>query len=70
MTTAVMERMFDYKGNRVRMVLIDGQPWFVAKDVCEALEFTNPSDIIKKRIDADEKGVYSIYTPTETMGIE
>lgn len=28
---------FDFKGITLRAVKIDGEPWFVAKDVCEAL---------------------------------
>jgi len=31
----------------VRTVLIDGAPWFVAKDVCDILEIKNPSDTLK-----------------------
>ncbi len=29
--------IFDFKRNRVRVTLIDGEPWFVAADVCRAL---------------------------------
>ena len=32
----------------------DGEPWFVAADVCKALEVQNPTDAIKK-LDEDEK---------------
>ena len=39
---------------RVRSVLIDGDPWFVATDVCRALEICNASDALK-RLDSDEK---------------
>ncbi len=39
---------------RVRTVLIDGEPWFVAVDVCRALEISNVSDALK-RLDDDEK---------------
>lgn len=38
----------------VRTVLKDGEPWFVAADVCRALEIQNPTDAIKK-LDDDEK---------------
>ena len=46
----------------VRSLLIDDNPWFVAADVCKALEINNPRDTLKKRLDEDEKGVASIYT--------
>ena len=32
----------------------DGEPWFVAADVCKALEVINPSDALK-RLDEDER---------------
>lgn len=38
----------------IRTVIRDEQPWFVAADVCRALEITNPSDAIG-RLDSDEK---------------
>ena len=39
---------------KVRTTLIDGEPWFVAADVCRALEIKNPSDALK-RLDDDER---------------
>lgn len=38
----------------VRTVLIENEPWFVAVDICKALEISNPSQAIT-RLDADEK---------------
>lgn len=34
--------------------MCDGEPWFVAADVCKALEIVNPSDALS-RLDPDEK---------------
>ena len=47
---------------KVRVVERDGQPWFVAKDVCECLELTDVSKTISL-LDDDEKGTNSIRTP-------
>lgn len=47
---------------QVRTVQKDGQPWFVAADVCRALEISNNRDALN-RLDADEKGVASTDTP-------
>lgn len=47
----------------VRTTMIDGEPWFVAKDLCIILEILNSRDILAKAIDKDEKGVANIYTP-------
>lgn len=38
----------------VRIIEQDGEPWFVAADVCRALEIGNPSDALR-RLDDDEK---------------
>ena len=37
---------FDFETNAVRVVTVDGQPWFVAMDVCRVLEHTNPTKAI------------------------
>jgi anti-repressor protein len=39
--------LFDYKNTKVRTVIIDGEIWFVAKDVCDILELTNPTEALK-----------------------
>lgn len=44
---------FDYDSQVVRTVMIDGDPWFVAVDVCRILDLTNPSMAIKT-LDEDE----------------
>ena len=46
---------------KIRTLTIDGEPWFVAADVCKALELGNPSMTVD-RLDADEKGISSIDT--------
>lgn len=46
----------------VRTMMIDDEPWFVAADVCKALEYTNVAMTLN-RLDDDEKGINSIYTP-------
>ncbi|MGL5304965.1 MAG: BRO-N domain-containing protein [Aeromonas veronii] len=51
-----------FEGMKVRIVAVHGEPWFVAKDVCEALELSNSSMAIKA-LDDDEKGVSLTYTP-------
>lgn len=47
---------------RVRVVECEGEPWFVAKDVCECLELTNTSQTLSY-LDDDEKGIISNDTP-------
>ncbi|MBQ9212305.1 MAG: Bro-N domain-containing protein [Clostridia bacterium] len=47
---------------RVRSVLIEDEPWFVAADVCRALDISNSRQALA-RLDEDEKGVISTDTP-------
>lgn len=47
---------------QVRTVIKDDQPWFVASDVCKALELDKTWNALQ-RLDADEKGTTSISTP-------
>lgn len=44
---------FDFETNAVRVVMVDGEPVFVASDVCRALEIGKYRDAVA-RLDADE----------------
>lgn len=48
-------------GFNLRTILRDGQPWFVAADVCSALGIANPSSSTGL-LDEDEKGLHSVDT--------
>lgn len=39
----------------VRVVDLDGEPWFVGKDVAQALGYAIPKDAISRHIDSDDK---------------
>ncbi len=55
---------FVYQGKQpIRTVVISGEPWFVAKDVCDVLEHSNPAMAVKG-LDDDEKGISKVYTPS------
>ncbi len=45
----------------VRVVDVNGEPWFVAADVCKALEIEK-TDRALSRLDDDEKGAHSVST--------
>ena len=45
--------------NVVRAVEHDGEPWFVAKDVCNALGLSDVSNAVEK-LDEDEKDRISV----------
>ena len=44
---------FDFEEQAVRVVMRDGEPWFVAADICRVLEIQNATDATK-RLDDDE----------------
>ena len=48
----------------VRTMMIDGEPWFVGKDVTEALGYVNNRKAISDHVDEEDKGV----TKCDTLG--
>ena len=42
---------------KVRTVLVDGEPFFVGKDVAKILEYKNQRDALSKHVDVRDKGV-------------
>lgn len=52
---------FSYDGREVRTVLVDGEPEFVAVDVCRILDHSNSRAAVAG-LDDDEKGVRNVYT--------
>lgn len=43
----------------VRAVVKDGEPWFIASDVCESLGLSNPT-VSVNRLDADERSKFNL----------
>lgn len=54
---------FQFGESSIRVVSISNEPWFVAKDLCNAINISNYRDAIE-RLDEDEKGV----ALTDTLG--
>ena len=52
----------------IRTTIKDGEPWFVASDVCRALEIANNLDALT-RLEQDEKGVALTDTPGGTQEV-
>ncbi len=53
---------FDFEGKPVRVVLKDGEPWFVAPDACRVLEMADVTSALRV-LDEDEKGPLTVRTP-------
>lgn len=54
---------FSFGKQQVRTILINGEPWFVASDVCDALELAGRSRNFLRMLDEDEKGAHIVSTP-------
>jgi prophage antirepressor-like protein len=50
-----------FEAANVRVVVVNGEPWFVASDVCDVLQHSN-SRMALSRLDDDEKSVALVYT--------
>ena len=62
---------FKFEESPVRVVMKDGEPWFVAKDLCEILDHSNHRMAVST-LDEDEKGVSIADTlggPQETLTV-
>jgi prophage antirepressor-like protein len=61
-TTTALSQVFVYEDRPLRTAGTADAPLFVAADVCRCLDIQNPADTLA-RLDEDEKGLGSIYTP-------
>jgi prophage antirepressor-like protein len=52
-------QLFSFQDQPVRMIMINGEPWWVAADVCAVLDIRNVSDAVEK-LDGDEKNTIAI----------
>lgn len=60
-----LQQIFQYHDHQVRTVIKDSEPWFVAKDVCDILEISNPTMALQ-RLDDDERAKFNLGRQGET----
>ena len=48
----------------IRSVEIKGEAWLVGTDVAQALGYDKPTDAVRKRVDAEDRGVSKMETPS------
>lgn len=65
--TTTGNQVFNFGDHQVRTVIKEGEPWFVAKDVCSVLELTNNRDAVS-RLDCEDKSEVSI-ADTSSNGV-
>lgn len=56
-------QLFNFKGQPVRTVSINDEPYFVGKDVAMNLKYHQPADAIRNHVQSEDKGVYKLSTP-------
>lgn len=49
---------------QMRTLTIDGEPWFVGKDVALVLGYERTADAVRKHVDPDDRGVAKMETPS------
>ena len=54
---------FSFEGINVRMVLLAGEPWWVARDLAQALEYRD-AEKMTRLLDGDERGTHIVGTPS------
>lgn len=52
-------QIFSFEGNQVRTVEIEGEPWFVGRDVASVLGYSNPSKAVIIHVDDEDKQILS-----------
>ncbi|HEL0572844.1 TPA: phage antirepressor [Streptococcus equi subsp. zooepidemicus] len=57
-----MNEIFNFKGQDVRTVTINNEPYFVGKDVADILGYSNSRDALSKHVDTEDKLTSQIAT--------
>lgn len=57
---------FSFENYAVRATKLDGSPWFLAADVCNALHIQNPTQAVSK-LDDDERSMLNIGRQGEAI---
>lgn len=55
-------QLFNFKGQQVRTVTINDEPYFVGKDVAMILGYSNTRDTLSRHVDDEDKGVAKLDT--------
>jgi anti-repressor protein len=55
--------VFEHGNWSVRTLLVDGEPWFVASDVCAALGFANARQAVTSHVTDGHRDVQTLDTP-------
>ncbi|MFS1539252.1 MAG: Bro-N domain-containing protein [Candidatus Phlomobacter fragariae] len=56
---AIQSIEFKFEGHDIRTIISNGDPWFIAEDICNVLELSNPS-ISLKSLNEDERSKFNL----------
>lgn len=62
-------QVYVFDNKEVRTLDIDGEPWFVGKDVAIILGYSNPQKALRDHVDEEDKTVNESFTVNGTMAI-
>ena len=68
--SAIYESYKTFSNNEfgdIRVLESNNEPWFVGKDVAELLGYLEPRSAVAKKVDAEDKGVSKMATPSGTQ---
>lgn len=61
-------QLFNFENHEVRSLLINGEPWFIGKDVADILGYSNVNDALKKHVDKEDKCKRDEIAIRDTIG--
>ena len=67
--TTMVQTFVSEKFGEIRTVIIDGEPYFVGKDVATALGYSNPRDALAKHVEPEDKKIINLNTVMNRDGI-
>ncbi|AWY45600.1 BRO family protein [Glaesserella parasuis] len=59
MTNQTQLSTFNFEQSSIRVIAVNNEPWFVAKDVCDTLGIKNPTQALEN-LDEDERAMFNI----------
>ncbi|OOF53885.1 BRO-N domain-containing protein [Rodentibacter genomosp. 2] len=51
--------IFNFEQSSIRVIAVNNEPWFVAKDLCDTLDIKNPTQALAN-LDEDERAMFNI----------
>lgn len=60
-------QIFNFDDSEVRTISIDGEPWFVGKDVANVLGYERPTKAVRDHVDVEDKDEVPIQDPIGRM---